>query len=133
MKYNVNLLTLQLMFFHTADVSMSAQHSGSHCAHYLKCVCVAGGKRLVQEQLDFAGFTGFMNGLNNDPALAANSETKRQTLPGYKLPPTRRKTCPNPLCSLTLFLPHLSFTFLFIFAQFLSFFCFLLRIIFLFV
>lgn len=37
----------------------------------------------------------FMNGMNNYPGVAANSEETSQTLPSYRPQPTRRKTCRN--------------------------------------
>lgn len=51
---------------------------------------------LASEQLDSAGFSVFTNSMNNYPGVAANSEETRQTLPGYRPQPTRRKTCWTP-------------------------------------
>lgn len=55
-----------------------------------------GGDILSSEQLDFAGFTVFLNCMNNYPGVAASSEEMRQTLPGYRPQPARRKTCQTP-------------------------------------
>lgn len=75
-------------------------YSYNCCAHkflHHACVCGAGAcDTLASEQLDFVGFPCFfMNGMNNYPGVAANSEESSQTLPSYRPQPTRRKTCRN--------------------------------------
>lgn len=72
-------------------------------------------------QMDVAGFSVFMNGMNNYCTVAASSEETAQSLPGDRLQPTRRKTCWKSSCLFSSLSPglavlalfHIFFTFSF--------------------
>lgn len=77
---------------------------GSHiipiiAVHINSCTMHVFAGRERHAGLRAAGFCRFslffMNGMNNYPGVAANSEETSQTLPSYRPQPTRRKTCRN--------------------------------------
>lgn len=64
-------------------------------------------------QMDVAGFSVFMNGMNNYCTVAASSEETAQSLPGDRLQPTRRKTCRKSSCLFSSLSPGLALLALF--------------------
>lgn len=84
---------------HPVHVNMGLQIIHIITVHINFCTVRAFVGRERHSGLRAAGFCRFplffMNGMNNYPGTAANSEETSQTLPSYRPQPTRRKTCRN--------------------------------------